>query len=111
MKSPKPHASAVDFGFATEAEIRQVLGERLRQRRIAQGLTQAEVAERSGFTLNTLSTIERTGRCTLENFIRAVMALGLVDEIQPLFLAKITSIADMERAEEPPARRVRKVRK
>lgn len=99
----------LDFGFATEQEIRAELGKRLRAQRLAQGLTRAEAAERAGVSLNTLGTLENKGRCTLENFIRAALGLGIADELQALFTLKIKSIAQMQRAEQ--ARRVRAPRK
>ena len=89
----------LDFGFASEQEIRAELGRRLRAQRLAQGLTQAALAERAGIGLATLQRLEGRGVATLENFVRAVMALGLADELQPLFSLKIRSISQMEEAE------------
>lgn len=99
----------LDFGFATEQEIRTELGRRLHAQRLAQGLTQAELAERAGISINTLGALENKGKCTLENFIRTAMGLGVAGELQALFTLKIKSIAQMERAEQ--AKRVRAPRK
>ena len=89
----------LDFGFASEQEIRAELGHRLQLQRLAMGLTQAELAERAGISASTIKLIEAQGRCTLENFIRTAMALGLADQLQTLFLLQIRSIEQMERAE------------
>lgn len=90
----------LDFGFASEQEIRLELGKRLRAQRLAQGLPQLELAQRAGVSVNTVKLLESKGRCTLENFMRIVLGLGLADELQPLFMLKIQSIAQMERAEQ-----------
>jgi transcriptional regulator with XRE-family HTH domain len=99
----------LDFGFASEQEIRAELGGRLRTQRLAQGLSQAVLAERAGIGLATLQRLEGSGVATLENFVRAVMGLGLADELQPLFSLKIRSISQMEEAEK--IKRVRAPRK
>lgn len=95
----------LDFGFASEQEIRLELGRRLRAQRLAQGLSQMELAQRAGIGVNTLKLLEGKGACTFENFIRTVLGLGLVDELQPLLMLKVDSIAQMERAEK--AKRIR----
>jgi transcriptional regulator with XRE-family HTH domain len=95
----------LDFGFASEQEIRLELGRRLRAQRLAQGVSQVELAQRAGIGVNTLKLLEGKGKCTFENFIRTVLALGLADELQSLLMLKIDSIAQMERAEQ--ARRMR----
>ncbi len=99
----------LDFGFASEQEIRAELARRLRVQRLAQGLSQAILAERAGIGLATLQRVEGRGVSTLENFVRVVMGLGLADELQPLFSLKIRSISQMEEAEK--VKRVRAPRK
>ena len=86
----------LDFGFASESEIRSELGARLHAQRMVRELSQAELAERAGISLSTVKLIENKGRCTLENFIRVVAGLGLADDLQSLFIVKPTSIAQME---------------
>ncbi len=99
----------LDFGFANEQEIRIELGKRLHSHRLAQGLSQVELAKRAAIGVSTLKLLENKGQCTLENFMRAALGLGLADEMQSLFILKIKSISQMEQAEQ--AERVRAPRK
>lgn len=87
------------FDFSSIGEIQSVLGERLRAQRLAQGLPQRELAQMAGLSLGALRKLEASGQCSLETLIRTVQALGLVEELQPLFVLKRESIAQMEQAE------------
>jgi transcriptional regulator with XRE-family HTH domain len=88
----------LDFGLASEREIREELSQRLRAQRLAKGLGQADLAQAAGIGVATLQRLEAGQGGTLENFLRIVMALGLVDELADLFTLKLRSIAHMERA-------------
>jgi len=99
----------LDFSLASEREIRTELGARLRAQRLAKSLSQVDLAQRAGIGLATVQRLEARGDSTLENFVRAVMGLGLADELQALFELKIRTIAQMEQAEK--FRRVRAPRK
>jgi len=99
----------LEFGLSTEREIRAELGGRLRAQRLAQDLSQADLAERAGIGLATVQRLEARGECTLENFVRVVIGLGLADDLQDLFELQVRSIAEMEQAEK--GRRIRASRK
>lgn len=99
----------LDFGFASEREVRSELGQRLRSQRLLKGVSQDDLATRSGVSVSTIKLIETQGQSTLENFVRVLMALGLVAEMQTLFQFKPMSIAMMEQMEL--AQRVRAPRK
>jgi len=99
----------LDFGFATEREVRSELGQRLRSQRLLKGVSQEDLAIRSGVSASTIKLIEAKGQSTLENFVRVLMALGLAAEMQSLFEYKPMSIAMMERMEK--AQRERAPRK
>ena len=56
-------------------DIATELAARLKNRRLAQKLTQAGLAQRSGVPLGTLKKFERSGKIALVSFIRLVVAL------------------------------------
>lgn len=89
----------MDFTLATHEEICQEIGRRLRIQRLAQALSQEELAVRAGVSTGTVKNIEGRGRASLESVIRLAVALGLADELAPLFLLRVSSIADMQQAE------------
>ena len=99
----------LDFGFASEQEARFELCQRLRAQRLVQGLSQAALAERAGLSVSTVKLMEAKAQCTLENFMRVIIGLGLADELQALFVFKPKSIAQMEQAAQ--ASRVRAPRR
>lgn len=89
----------LDFTLATHEEICREIGSRLRTQRLAQAMGQEELAARSGLSLGTVKNIEAKGQASLESLIRIIVALGLVDELAPLFQMKVQSIADMQQVE------------
>jgi DNA-binding phage protein len=86
----------LEFALATETEIRTELATRLRKQRLAKGVPMELLAKHAGVGRATLQRLETTGDCTLENFVRVVQALGLVQELQEMFVLKTLSIAQME---------------
>ena len=84
------------FSLSTSTEILGTLGARLRMQRLAQALTQRELAQMAGLSLGALRKLERDGQCSLETLIRIVQALGLVEELEPLFILKRHSISRMQ---------------
>ena len=72
------------------------LGLRLREQRLAQSLTQRELAQMAGLSLGALRKLETDGQCSLETLVRAAQALGLLEALEDLFVLKRQSIAQME---------------
>ena len=81
----------------TAAAIAQELGERLKQARLNEDLTQAEVAEHAGVTRKTIINAEK-GKVQLEVFVAIMAALNLteqldiflpVQKISPIQLARL----------------------
>ena len=73
------------FDFYTSSEITDILGKRLKQQRLYQNLTQAELSQKAGIGLSTISRIESGEGGTLDNVIRYAMSVGLVNEFANLF--------------------------
>ncbi len=86
-----------------------MLGERLRRQRLARELQQRELAARAGISETTLRNLEARGVCTLETFIKVIMALGMADELTDLLETRHASIEAMEKATSP-RQRVRRKR-
>jgi DNA-binding XRE family transcriptional regulator len=96
------------FGLATTNEIAEELAARLRAHRLAQNLPQSELAARSGISLKTLSTFEKSGKVSLDVFLRIVAGLGLSESLSTLFEVRQQTIKEMELAEHRRQRASRK---
>jgi DNA-binding XRE family transcriptional regulator len=101
----------LNFDLATQQEIRTELGTRLRAQRIAQSLTQDELAARAGISLSTVKRMEKSCDTAFEALIRVAMALGLAAQFESLFSLQIKSIAQMEQVASTYHVRVRASRK
>lgn len=69
----------------TAAEIMGELGGRVRDRRRRLHLTQAEAAARAGVAYGTWRRLETRGRASMEDFVRAAIALRAEDDLDALF--------------------------
>ncbi|MFT0851564.1 helix-turn-helix transcriptional regulator [Achromobacter sp. F4_2707] len=87
------------FHLSTPAEILHVLGARLREQRLAQSLTQRELAQMAGLSLGAVRKLESDGQCSLETLVRVAQALGLLEALDDLFVLKRQSIAQMQQAD------------
>ncbi len=87
----------IDFAFSTGEEIARELGGRLKAQRLSQDMSQAELAARAGISERTVKNIENKGQASLVSLLQVLMALGLSDELQPLFNLQVKSIAQMEK--------------
>lgn len=88
----------MDFILATPSEILSELGHRLRDQRLLQSLTQTELAARAGVSVGTVKNLEGKGQASMETLIRVVLALGLTEQLQALFIPRTDSIAAMSQA-------------
>ncbi|RZT11403.1 Helix-turn-helix domain-containing protein [Duganella sp. CF402] len=98
----------LDFNLASPAEVCVALGERLKATRQAKGIQQAELAARSGISRNTLLALESHGQGSMTTLVRVASALGIVDQLQSLFVLRIQSIAQLEAQTAPVPQRIRK---
>jgi len=99
----------MDIGFSTYEEVCKELGARLKAQRLAQLLSQEEVAARAGVSMGTVKNIENKGQSSIESVVRLGLALGLADHFQELFNLQVKSIAQMEQAEQ--SKRIRAPRR
>lgn len=80
----------------TPLEIQHDIAERLKTRRIALGWTQQIAAQRSGVAYRTWRRLETEGKASLEDVIKAAVALRCEDGFQTLFPAPAaTSLDDL----------------
>lgn len=94
----------MDLEFKKPDELVKLLCQRLRQERLTQQLTQAELAARAGIGVNTLSNLEAGRNLTFESLVRVVMVLGRTSELETLFLPKLESLDDILRYEQSASR-------
>lgn len=66
----------------TNKEIAKQLASRVRDYRRSLGLTQRELAKRSGASVTSLARFEATGGITLNNLIALLRVLRLADRLQ-----------------------------
>ena len=78
----------------TAEEYLRELGRAVRDRRIAQGLSQMEIAERSGVPLRTWKRLEGQGQGSLRHLIMAAIALRCEDNLALLFPAPAAASMD-----------------
>ena len=96
----------LDFNLASVDEICQQLGQRLRGRRLALPLSQAELAARAGVSTGTVRTLEATGAVSAGSLVRVALTLGMANSLQCLFAAPTPqSIAQLERGKAAPRQR------
>jgi transcriptional regulator with XRE-family HTH domain len=95
----------------TADELLQELGRTIRDRRIAQDLSQLEIATRSGVPLRTWKRLEGQGQGSLRHLVQAAIALRCEDNLASLFPASAAASMDellaRQRAAARPKRRVR----
>lgn len=89
----------LDFKLSTPEEIGHELGHRLKHQRISKRWTQQELADRTGLDVGTVKNLENKGQCALLTLIRIAIALDCINDLTNLFQLKISSIAEMEKAE------------
>ncbi|MCD5979535.1 MULTISPECIES: helix-turn-helix domain-containing protein [Pseudomonas] len=89
----------LDLSFSKPSEIVKRLCERLRTERLAQQMTQADVAGRAGVATNTVANLEAGRNVGFESLVRVAMVLGRSKELEGLFLPKLDSLEDIHRYE------------
>jgi len=78
----------------TAVEIRQELGQAIRNRRVAYGWSQHEAATRAGIGFRTWQRMEADGPSLMANLISASIALRCEDVLSGLFPKPVASNMD-----------------
>lgn len=78
----------------TAPEIACRLGGQIRARRKSLGLTQAEAAARSGVSYGTWRRLEASGSASIDDMVRAAIALRCEDGLTALFAPQATRSID-----------------
>jgi transcriptional regulator with XRE-family HTH domain len=76
------------FTIMPSEDMALELASRVKDRRLAQSLTQEGLANRSGVPLGTLKKFERTGQIAFVSFVRLVTALGDEAALENLLLKR-----------------------
>ncbi|MFZ6757597.1 helix-turn-helix domain-containing protein [Undibacterium sp. Ji50W] len=85
----------MDFSLLLPDEICVKRGERARERRLLLNVSVEELAQRTGASAQTVSSFERTGKCTLTNFVRLLESLNSTPDLQTMLVPQTHSIEDM----------------
>ncbi len=99
-----------EFLLQTEEEIALSLAIQAKKLRIIKNITQVEFAKKSGIAYATYSKFERTGKISLNGFLKVLRHLGRLKEISTLLsvdsieelgikeFAKLSSVKEKKRA-------------
>jgi transcriptional regulator with XRE-family HTH domain len=80
----------------TSPELIQELADRIRVRRLALDLSQQEAAQRSGVAYRTWRRLETEGKASIEDLVKAAIALRCEEALEGLFPAPVaTSLDDL----------------
>ncbi|MDE2419640.1 MAG: helix-turn-helix transcriptional regulator [Gammaproteobacteria bacterium] len=102
----------MNFSFATESEISQELGKRIHSKRLKKDLSQDQLATMAGIGVSTLIRMEKGQPSTLPNFIKVIIALGMVGDLEKLLVEdEITIDQFMAMNTSPTKKRARTIRK
>jgi len=89
----------------TAADLREAVRLAAQSRRIALGITQVDLAARSGVPFGTLKRFERLGEISLSALLAIADALDAVDSFHALFpIPKTRTLKDVKRHANPPKR-------
>lgn len=89
----------------TATDLRETIRMAARQRRIALGITQVELSQRSGVPLGTLKRFERLGEVSLSSLLALAEAIDALEAFHGLFpLPEARTLDEVERQAKPPVR-------
>ncbi len=77
----------MSLSLKTPEEVALEIASRLRARRLAQNLTQAGLASRTGMSTPSLKRFEKTGEISFVSLLKIALVLGCLDKCEELFAA------------------------
>ena len=98
----------MQFDLLSATEVQSELCSRIRKRRLSKNISQESFASMVGVSTKTINNLEKDGRCTLDTFIRCLMSLGIISELDSILKSDVVSITQMEAAEKPLRQRARR---
>ena len=78
----------INLDITTASDVCKHISLKLKTLRRAQGLTQADLAEKSGVSLGSIKRFERTGQISLISLSKIAIALNVESEMMQLFNKK-----------------------
>ena len=78
----------INLDITTASDVCKHISLKLKTLRRAQGLTQADLAEKSGVSLGSIKRFERTGQISLVSLSKIAIALNVESEMMQLFNKK-----------------------
>jgi len=95
----------------TPIELTAALGQRIKRRRLSIGLTQADAAARAGIAYRTWRRLETEGKASIEDLVRAALALRCEQDLAALFpvppALSMDALLQQQKAEAKPKPRLR----
>ncbi|QTK83049.1 Hypothetical protein AT6N2_L2421 [Agrobacterium tumefaciens] len=85
MSNLRLNDNMLAFKISSPVEVIRDLADRMKRRRIQQGLTQRELAARSNVSYGSLRLFEETGKISLESLVKIAFALEAEAEFERLF--------------------------
>jgi transcriptional regulator with XRE-family HTH domain len=85
------------FNLLSSSSICTELGVRIKRLRLAQNLSQQQLADMTQSSLSSVRRLEGQGQGSLEFIVRVAQALQALEQLESLFIQPIQSIAQAER--------------
>ncbi len=96
------------YTFKTTKDIALDISQKIKTVRIGLNFTQEEFALKSGVTLSTYRTFEKSGKGSFETFIMIVTGLGRINELSRILVSSdFSPIQALKEKEKPKRQRVR----
>jgi transcriptional regulator with XRE-family HTH domain len=76
--------SQIDYAIATSDQIEKALCKNVEKIRLTRNITQVQLANESGVSINTIRRLEKGMGVSLDTFIRVLIALGIQQSLEVL---------------------------